>query len=270
MEFQSFNVEKENKIATVSINRAEKANSLDVEAWHEMKQVFETLAEDKEVRVIILRGEGKHFCAGMDLASLMTIPNNGSEKCQAKQRLKIRKFIKDIQDCISAIEACKKPVIAAIQKACVGGGINIVTACDMRYCTDDTFFSIKEVDLGIVADIGVLQRLPTIINPGYVAELAYTGRNFNGQEAKRLGLVTDSFSEYQDMMTHVIGVAKDIASKSPLVTRGIKEMLLYKRDHSVADAMNYISTWNAGLLLSEDLNIAMMAYMQKTAPVFED
>jgi len=216
------------------------------------------------------RGEGKHFCAGMDLSALMGGALQVDTDCEARKRDHIRKFIHMIQDIITSIEDCKKPVLAAIHKACVGGGINIVTACDIRYCTDDAFFSIKETDLGLVADIGVLQRLPNIINPGFVAELAFTGREFLGPEAEKLGLVTKSFENQDSMLAEVRKLASVIATKSPLVMKGVKEMLLYKRDHSVQESMNFMALYNSSMLLSKDLNESFEAYTVKRQPNYED
>ncbi len=270
MSITNYKVNIENKIATVAFNRPEKANSLDIQAWEEMKAVFDDLSENKNVRVIILKGVGKHFCAGMDLETLMSIPSNFDSDCPAQQRTTLRKFIVKIQEIISAIENCRKPVIAAVHGACIGGGLNIITACDMRYCSDDAYFSIKEVDLGLVADIGVLQRMPEIVNPGLMAELAFTGRNFDGKEAAKINLVNASYATQDELMAKVQHLAENIASKSPLVIRGIKEMLLYKRDHSVQDSMQYMASWNAGMLMSEDLTEAMMANMQKRTGKYKD
>ena len=270
LNYKYFAVEVNNYIAEVAFNRPDKANSLHVPAWEEMKLVFDSLAINPKVRVIILKGNGKHFCAGMDLQALMGGAIQTDTDCDAKKRIHIKKFILKIQQIITSIEDCKKPVIAAIHKACVGGGINIATACDMRYCTHDAFFSIKETELGLVADIGVLQRMPTIVNPGFTAELAFTGRNFLGPEAEKIGLVTQSFELYDDMLAKVREVAQIIASKSPLVIQGIKEVLLYKRDHSTSDALNYMANYNAGMLLSKDLYESFEAYTVKRKPEYED
>ena len=158
MSYQFFNVTINNHIAQVSFNRPEKANSLHMPAWEEMQEVFEALHEDAAVRVIVLSGEGNNFCAGIDLETLMDLQRFGSISCEGRKREALRKFIFKLQDTITAIERCRKPVLAAIHKACIGGGLDIVSACDMRYCTEDAYFSIKEIDLGLVADIGSLQR----------------------------------------------------------------------------------------------------------------
>lgn len=270
MELKSFKIKIENKIAFLSINRPEKANSLDIAAWEEMQSAFEYLDSNKSVRVIILSGEGKHFCAGMDLAALMSIQNQTDSTCEADKREAIRQFILKIQGTISALEKCKKPVLAAIHKGCIGGGVDIVTAADMRYCTDDTYFTIKEVDLGLVADIGTMQRLPNIIHPGIMAELAYTGRNCYAEEAKSIGLVNNHFPTKEELMDHVTQIALSIAEKSPLVVRGIKETLLYKRDHTVHDSLKQIADYNSALLISEDLMESFQAYMAKRKPEYRD
>jgi len=270
MDLKYLKVTIENHVAQVSFNRPEKANSLHMPAWEEMKSVFENLHENPDARVIILTGEGKHFCAGIDLETLMDMQKYNQISCQGRRNEKLRNFILAFQDTISAIEKCRKPVLAAIQKACIGGGVDIISACDMRYCTADAYFAIKEVDLGLVADIGTLQRLPNILNPGIVAELAYTGRKFFGEEAAKIGLVNQTFPTQEDMMNRVMELAKMIAAKSPLVIRGTKEMLLYKRDHSVEESLNYMATWNAAMLMSEDLMEAFQASVQKRAAVFND
>lgn len=269
MDLKYLKVTIENYVAQVSFNRPEKANSLHMPAWEEMKSIFEELHDNLDVRVIVLTGEGKHFCAGIDLETLMDMQKYNSISCPGRRSEKLRNFILAFQDTITAIEKCRKPVLAAIQNACVGGGVDIISACDMRYCTDAAYFAIKEVDLGLVADIGTLQRLPNILNPGIVSELAYTGRKVMGEEAAKIGLVNQTFSTQEAMMDRVMELAKIIASKSPLVIRGTKEMLLYKRDHTVAESLDYMATWNAAMLMSEDLMEAFQASVQKREAVFK-
>ncbi len=270
MTYTSFKVQIEHHIAHVSFNRPEKMNSLDEKAWEEMQAIFEDLHSRAEVRVIVLSGEGKHFCAGIDVQTLMNPELLTGDACEARKREKIRAFIFKLQDSISAIEKCRKPVLAAIHRGCIGGGVDIVSACDMRYCTEDAYFTIKEIDLGLVADIGTLQRLPKILQPGMVAEMAYTGRKVLGKEAERIGLVNATFADKEAMLEHVMGIAKSIASKSPLCIRGTKEVLLYARDHSVADSLNYIAAWNASMLISNDLMEAFQAFMEKREAKFEN
>jgi len=269
MNTKYFQVEIENKIAQVSFNRPEKSNALHMEAWIEMQTVFETLSKDDHVRVIILAGEGKHFCAGIDLELLMSISRLKDISCQGKRSEKVRGFLLTLQQTVSSIEKCSKPVLAAIHNGCIGGGVDIATACDMRYCSEDAYFTIKEIDLGMVADLGTLQRLPKIIPPGMAAEMAYTGRKVFGPEAKNIGLVNHCYSSKETLMEGVVQIASTIASKSPLSIRGTKDILHYSREHSVDDSLNYMSTWNASMLLSEDLTEVFKANVEKRLPTFD-
>jgi enoyl-CoA hydratase len=270
MNSKHFKVEIGNKIAQVTFNRPEKANALHMDAWTEMRTIFETLSQADEVRVIILAGEGKHFCAGIDLELLMSIGSVQDIACPGKRGEKLRGIILTLQQTITAIEKCSKPVLAAIHNGCIGGGVDIATACDMRYCTEDAYFTVKEIDLGMVADLGTLQRLPKIISPGMAAEMAYTGRKVFGPEARNIGLVNHCYDSKQALMEGVMQIASTIASKSPISIRGTKDVLHYAREHSVDDALNYMSTWNAAMLLSADLTEAFKATMEKRPPKFDD
>ena len=168
------------------------------------------------------------------------------------------------------MDNCRKPVIAAIQGYCIGGAIDLIAACDMRYSTLDAQFSIKEIDMGMAADVGTLQRLPRIIGDGMMRELAYTGRNVDGQEAKAIGLVNQTYTDQPSLMGGVFALAADIAAKSPVAIRATKEMIRYMRDHRVDDGLEYIATWNAAMLQSADLKVAMAAHMSKQKPDFAD
>jgi enoyl-CoA hydratase len=270
MDYKHFKVEVANKIAQVFFNRPEKANALNMEAWIEMQTVFETLSDTDTVRAIVLAGEGKHFCAGIDLGLLMSVGKLQDMACSGRRSEKVRELIKTLQQTITAIEKCSKPVLAAIHNGCIGGGVDIAAACDMRYCTEEAYFTVKEIDLGMVADIGSLQRLPKIISPAMAAEMAYTGRKVFGPEAKSIGLVNHCYDSKEKLMEGVMQIAATIASKSPLSVRGTKEVLRYTRDHSVDDALNYMSVWNAAMLLSADLQEAFKATLEKRHPKFED
>jgi enoyl-CoA hydratase len=267
---QTLQLEIANHIAHVIINRPEKANALNDVAWQEIEQTFNDLDDNDEVRVIVLSGgESKHFCAGIDLSLLMSISQN-TIKCDARRREKIRKDVFRLQAPINAIENCSKPVLAAIHGGCIGGGIDVVCACDMRYCTDDAYFTIKEIDMGMVADLGTLQRLPKLISDGMAREMAYTGRNVEGVEAEKIGIVNRTFVDKETMLGEVMKLATMIAQKSPLSIRGTKHILLHTRDHSVADGLNYMATWNAAMLLSNDLQEAFTAKMMKREASFEN
>jgi len=269
MNYQSFKVDINNNIAHVAFNRPDKANSLHKEAWVEMKHLFEELSYDQNVRVIVLSGEGKLFCAGIDVSMLMDISNFAAKGCEARKREKFIEGLKHLQDCVSSIEKCKKPVLAAIHKGCIGGGVDIATACDMRYSTEDAYFVVKEVDMGLVADIGTMQRLPKIVPYGFAAEMAYTGRKVYGPEAKSVGLVNQTYPDKATMMEGVMGVAAMIASKPPVVIRGTKHILKHTRDHTVNEGLEYIQTWNAAMIYSDDLMESLQAFMEKRKAVYK-
>lgn len=270
MEYNHFKVDIADKIAQVAFNRPHKSNALHKDAWLEMQDIFETLSTTDEARVVVLSGEGKHFCAGIDLELLMSVATLKDMSCTGRRAEKIRELIQMLQGSINAIEKCSKPVLAAVHNGCIGGGVDIVSACDIRYCSQDAYFTIKEIDLGMVADIGTLQRLPKIISPSIAAEMAYTGRKVSGSEAKSINLVNQCYDTREALLKGVMDIAKTIASKSPLSIRGTKQVLQYTRDHSVEDSLNYMSTWNAAMLISKDLMEAFQATMAKRSPNFED
>lgn len=173
-----------------------------------------------------------------------------------------------MQSAVTALEECRKPVIVSIHGACIGGGIDIITACDIRYCTDDAVFSVKEVDVGLTADLGTLQRLPAIVGYGNAVELALTARKFSGSEAKGLGLVSRVFGSKDDLDDFVAHIAEEIAAKSPLAVTGTKAVLLKSKDLSLDQGLDYVATWNSSMLLSDDLKEATSAFFQKRKPVF--
>ncbi|GAB2789536.1 crotonase/enoyl-CoA hydratase family protein [Rhabdobacter roseus] len=254
-------------VAYLRFNRPDKANALNQTSWDELKRAFEALDENDEVRVVVLAGEGKHFCAGIDLELLMTLSHTPGT-CEGRTREQLRRQILNLQAPINAIEQCSKPVVAAIHGGCIGAGLDIVSACDMRYATTEAYFSIREIDMGMVADLGTLQRLPRILSQGIVRELAYTGRSVYGPEAERIGLVNGTFEESTLLHEGVRTLARTIAAKSPLAIRGTKHILNHSRDHSVADGLAYMATWNAAMLLSDDLKEAFQAKLQKRTPIY--
>jgi len=269
MQLESFSLDIKDHVAHLAFNRPEKSNSLHKEAWSEMRAVFEHLDDNPEVRVIILSGEGKHFCAGIDLSLLMDLNRHEEIDCEGRKREDLRKFIYFLQDCITAIEKCRKPVLAAIHGACIGGGVDIITACDMRYASADAYMCIKEVDMGLVADIGTMQRLPKLISYAMTAELAYTGRKVGGEEAAAIGLTNRCYANREELMTEVTKLATTIAEKSPLVIRGTKEILQYTRDHSVDESLKYMGTYNAAYLSKKDMEAAFKAQMTKQPAEFD-
>ena len=260
----------ESQIAHVRLNRPDKANAMSREVWIELRTAFDWIDATAGVRVAIISGNGPHFTAGIDLAMLAGVADEVDDDCEGRKREKLRRVILDLQDTLTSLERCRKPVIAAVHGACIGGGIDLICCADMRYCSADASFAIKEIDMGMTADVGTLQRLPKLIGDGMLRELAYTGRKFSAEEARACGLVNRVYESPEALISGVLRLAAEIAGKSPLAMRGTKEMIVFARDHSVADSLNYIATWNAAMLMSADMQEAMMASMQKKAPKFRD
>jgi len=271
MDYQTLTVTLEGAIATVRLARPDKANAMNLPMWHEIRRAFQWIDETPAARVAILEGQGRHFTAGIDLAMMTGLLPQVHDDCDGRSREKLRRVILDLQDTLTSLERCRKPVLAAVHGACIGGGIDLVCCADMRYAAADAQFSIREIDIGMVADVGTLQRLPKLIgHQGLVRELAYTGRTVDAAEAKAIGLVNRVFETRDALQAGVREIAASLAAKSPLAIRGIKEALNYARDHSVADGLNQIATWNAAMLMSEDLMAAMAAAQQRKAPRFRD
>lgn len=268
--FTTLSLNLAESIAEIRLNRPDKSNAMNEAMWQEIRQAFDWVDATPEARIAILSGEGKNFCAGIDLTMLGSIQQRIAHPDGARSRETLRRLILDLQDCLSSIERCRKPVIAAIQGACVGGGLDLVTCCDMRYASTDAIFSIKEIDLAMVADVGTLQRLPHLIGQGLSRELAYTGRNIDAEEAEKIGLINRFFATKTALTAAVREIAQNIASKSPLAIRGLKEVMNFSRDHSITDGLNFVATWNAALLLSGNLNETISAQREKRAPRFAD
>lgn len=268
-DYKAFRIEQVGKIAHVQINRPDKVNAMNADFWREIIEIFQWVDDNDAVRVVVLSGAGKHFSSGIDLMLLASV---GAQlgKDVGRNATTLRRKILELQASFNAVDNCRKPVLAAIQGYCIGGAIDLVSACDMRYCTVDAQFSIKEVDMGMAADVGTLQRLPRIIGDGMMRELAYTGRSIDGHEAVRIGLANRAYENHEALLAGVMEIAEQIAAKSPIAVRGTKEMIRYMRDHRVEDGLEYIATWNAAMLQSEDLRLAMAAHMTKQKPEFAD
>ena len=270
MQFETLSVTLQDHIATVRLNRPDKANAMNATMWQEIRKAFQWVDDTPEARVAILQGEGKLFTGGIDLSMMMSLAPQRQGACDGRAREALRRTVLDLQDTLTSLERCRKPVLAAIHGGCIGGGIDLITCADMRYASQDAYFTVKEIDIGMVADVGTLQRLPRLVGDGMARELAYTGRKFSAAEALEMRLVNRVFESRDALYSGVREIAATIAAKSPLSIRGTKEMITYARDHSVADGLNYIATWNAAMLMSQDLTEAMSANMAKRSPSFSD
>jgi len=268
-EYSAFKVELTDSIAHVQINRPEKVNAMNAAFWEEIVDIFQWIDDTDAVRAVVISGAGKHFSAGIDLMMLASLAGQMGKDVGRNARF-LRSTILRLQASFNAVDKCRKPVLAAVQGYCIGGAIDLISACDMRYCSRDAQFSIKEIDMGMAADVGTLQRLPRIIGDGMMRELAFTGRNVEAEEALRIGLVNRVYDDQAALMEGVFAIAGEIAAKSPIAVAGTKEMLSYMRDHRIDDGLEYIATWNAAMLQSEDLRVAVAAHMSKQKPTFAD
>ena len=257
-------------VACVTLNRPDKANALNAELWQELKTVFEWCDQTPEVRSVVLRGAGKHFCSGIDLAMLMGLQAQVNDSCDARKREKLRDLILQLQACVTSLERCRKPVLAAIQGYCLGGGLDLALAADFRYASLGAQFAVREVDIGMVADVGTLQRLPRVVGEGIAREMALTGRDIDAEQALQWRLVNRLLPDADSLSAAALETAQTMAAKSPLALRGSKQVLNYSRDHSIADGLDYVATWNAAMLISEDIAQAGMAVMTRQSACFRD
>ncbi|NDV91931.1 crotonase/enoyl-CoA hydratase family protein [Alteromonas sp. 345S023] len=265
MNYSTLEIKQQGHIAQVVLNRPDAMNSMTPDFWVEFPAAIRAIDNEGSARVIVISSTGKHFSAGMDLSVFLNMKEDfkGDPSRRAER---MRRTVKLLQDSFTALEEARMPVIGAVQGGAIGGAVDLLSACDMRYCTDDAFFTIKETQLGMTADVGTLQRLPKLIPIGLVKELAYTGRNFGAQEAKQLGFVNKVFDNTDAMLEGVMEVAQQIAANSPLAVAGTKTMINYAVDHSVAESLNYMATWQAGMFQMEDVFNAMQAQKTKTIP----
>ena len=259
-------IEKEGYITWVTLNRPEKRNTFTLDLFESLIGLFPKLDEDPDVRVVIIKGEGKSFTAGLDLmeAGSLFEPSPGADT-----REKSRKMIMRMQESMSVVEKCRKPVIAAAHSHCIGAGIDLLSACDVRLATKDAIFSVRETRVAIIADLGTLQRLPSIVGHGWARELALTGRDFTAEEALRMGFITHICEDRDDLYKQAKKVASDIAACSPLAAQGAKDVILYSRDHGVNAGLKYVAQKNAAMLPCDDLMEAFRAFMEKRAPEFK-
>lgn len=265
---KSFTLEIKDGVAHLRFCRPDKANSMNRDFWREFPTALSKLGQDADVRVVLISGEGKNFCSGMDLsvfADSALLSNT-----EARNRQSLRSLILELQACFSALEQLRVPVIAAVQGACVGGALDMIAACDIRYGTDSAFFCIHEINLAMMADLGSLQRLPYILSEGLVRELAFTGDKLSAQSAEQHGLLNKVFENADAMMEYALAQAKKIAEKSPLAVAASKQCLNYNRAHSIADSLEYCANVQSSILDLADLTSAAKAQATKSQAQFSD
>ena len=259
----------ENHVVEICLNRPVAMNTMNNDFWDELPAIIKALDRQAVARVIIISARGKHFTAGMDLSVFDSLGGDPNHE-PARAAEKSRRWILEMQEAFTTIEKARMPVISAVQGACIGGGVDMICASDMRFCTANAFFNIKETELGITADVGTLQRIQHVMPSGLARELAFSSRNLGAEEALACGFVNKVYATQEAMLEAVHALAADIAMHSPLAVHGTKEMLNYSRDHSVQDSLNHMATWQSGMLRATDTHEAMHANKEKRAPKFDN
>lgn len=269
--YECFDVEIENKIAHIRLNRPEKFNSMNKAFWCDLPEIVRDIDANARARVIVISSTGKHFSAGMDLA---VFGPQGSGVAENADRHVIaemfRSNVGQIQHSFNALEEARVPVLFALHGGVIGGAVDMVTAGDIRWCTKDSMFCIQETNIAMTADVGTFPRLQRYVSEGWVKEMAYTGRRINAEKAKEIGLVNDVFETQEECLAYVMETAKEIASKSPLAVTGCKVLINYGRDHSTADTLDYSGVWNASMFPPSHIKEAVTAMTEKREANFPD
>jgi len=270
-EYTVIRLDRNGPIAEVVLNNPDKLNAMAPIFFQEIKNAFEEIDNDDSIRVAILWAEGRLFTAGLDLQAAASgiLNGGGGETSDAKKNYDFYRHVLQLQDCMSAAEKCRKPVIAAVHGHCIGGGVDLTTACDIRLCTQDATFAIHETKIAIVADVGTLQRITGIVGKGAAREMAYTGKRFTADRSLRAGLVNEVFPDKEAMLEGAREMAAEIAANSPLAVQGTKEVLQYSEEHTIEEGLDYVAQWNASFLHSKDLTEAITAFMEKRPPEFK-
>jgi enoyl-CoA hydratase len=285
-DYDVLSIERDGHVATLWLDRAEARNAMGPAFWNDLPLAMRELSEDRAVRAIVIAARGPHFSVGLDLKAMAGMLTGGDEgggegpggdngkakrhsPSMASRAVTARQGVLRMQASVTSVAECPKPVIAAIHGYCIGGGVDVVSACDIRVASADAVFSVRETKVAIVADLGSLQRLPRIIGKGHVAELALTGKDITAGRAQEIGLVNDVLPDAEGALAAAHQLAREIAANSPLAVEGTKAVLSACEDKSVAEGLDYVATWNAGFLASDDLVEAMTAFMEKRAPEFK-
>ena len=273
--YECFDLKIENKIAHLTMNRPKKLNSMIKAFWDELPEIITAIDQEALARVIVISSTGKHFSAGMDLSVFSQSNITGRDEKSNNEKGRFRgsfyKNLLKLQETFNCIDNSRIPVLMAIQGGCIGGAVDFASACDIRYCTEDSFFCIQEINIGMTADVGTFPRLPYLIPVGLVKELAYTGRRLLANEAKDSGLVNKVFKNHEEMMDYVLDIAKQIADKTPLAVWGSKDMINFTRGRTIEEGLDRISLWQAGMYHPDsDMKEAFSAQMEDRDAEFED
>ncbi|MBS3757719.1 MAG: crotonase/enoyl-CoA hydratase family protein [Desulfobacterales bacterium] len=267
--YEFYEVVKKPPVAWVYLDRAEKKNAMNPPAWKESVPIFKDLDGDPDIRVVIIAGKGPCFSAGIDLIGMSSELSELMEAQKGGVKWRLINKIRPLQDAISCIQWCRKPVIAAVHGYCIGAGLDMITACDIRICSSDAQFSLKEAAVGFVADVGVLQRIPLIVGQGIARELAYTAKLIDAKRAKDILLVNEVYEGHDALMAGAKEMADEIAGNSPLAVQASKDVLNYGVGKTVEEGLSYVASISSNIIPSDDLMEAMAAFSEKRKPQFK-
>jgi enoyl-CoA hydratase len=267
-----FSVERDGHVATLWLDSPERRNAMGPEFWTDLPVIVDELSADDEVRAVVVAAKGTAFSVGLDLKTMGGTVSAGLGGSNAPSRAagswRFLPGVKRMQAAITSLADCPKPTIAAVHGWCIGGGVDLITAADIRLCAADARFSVRETKIAIVADLGSLQRLPRVVAKGHAAELAYTGKDIDADRALRIGLVNDVLPDVESLHKAAWDLAGEIAANSPLVVQGTKHVLQACEDRTVEEGLDYVGVWNAAFIKSNDLFVALAAFMEKRPPRF--
>ena len=267
--YSCFDVIFDNQLAHIILNRPEKRNSMTTDFWKEFPEIVSDINQEGIIRVIIISSTGPHFCSGLDL-SIFQSDLLDINKEKANKAILLNNYIEILQNALNILQECRIPVITAIQGACIGGGLDLVCASDIRLGTKDSYFSILETKLGLVADIGTFPRLVKLIPDGLVRELAFTGRNFNSNEAKLSGFLNNVYPDQKSMINAAFELGREISYNSPTVVYGCKEAIKFSRDHTTAEGLDWIKMWNSAMFNMKEVEESFKAKIEKRTSNFDN
>ena len=269
--YECFDVEITDNVAHIRLKRPDAMNTMVRSFWSELPAIVTDINVNARARCIVISSTGKHFSAGMDLSVFSAGGGVGAGADDHHTAVEnFRHNVYHLQDSFSCLDEARMPVLVAVQGGCIGGAVDMTSACDIRYATRDAFFCIQEINIGMTADVGTFPRLCKLIPEGWVRELAYTGRRLPAAKAEAIGLVNAVFDTHEEMLSHVLETAREIASKPPLAVTGSKVMINHARDHSIRDGLDYIALWNAGMFAPPHMAEAFKARQEKRDPVYPD
>lgn len=259
MTYKTLTVTTDGHVARITLDRPDRLNAMNADFWNELPAAVRALDASGDIRAIVIDANGKHFTAGLDLGMFGAPPDPADVNARVQKAARFRHNTALMQQTFSALEDCRVPVIAALHGGCIGGGVDLISACDLRYASRDAYLTVYEINVGLTADVGTFPRLCKLLPEGIVRELAYTGRRMGAEEGERRGLFNEILDSKEATLERALEIANEIAGKSPLAVHGCKRMITYARDHNTADSLDYVVTWNAGMLHTEEVMAAVAA-----------